>query len=158
MKTNIKMKVNPEQSKKVQEICFEIGMEWTYGGKEISNLNMKYLCIETLNRKTRMYYIDETKRYRENNNVEVDADLFIRTNGTCEACEEVFYDCNFPDEKDGYNIIELSDDIYQYKKIVNITRVEVIGKNGREFTKLLKDGHYELSLQDDGKTIKIFEK
>ena len=69
-----------------------------------------------------------------------------------------FYDCNLPKEIDGYKLIELSDDIYKYEKIVKITRIEVIGKNGREFVKLLKDGFYEMELQDDGKTIKLFEK
>ena len=39
-----------------------------------------------------------------------------------------------------------------------INRVEVIGKDGRDFVKLLENGHYEISMQDDGKTIKLFEK
>ena len=44
------------------------------------------------------------------------------------------------------------------QKIVDITRVEVIGKNGREFSKMLKNSFYEISIQDDGRTIKLFEK
>ena len=71
---------------------------------------------------------------------------------------EPFYDCNIPTEIDGYRCIELSDDIYKYEKIIKISRVEVIGKNGREFVKMLENGHYEISIQDDGKTIKLFEK
>lgn len=39
-----------------------------------------------------------------------------------------------------------------------LTRVEIIGTNGREFSKWLKLGYYEVSIQDDGKTIKLFEK
>ena len=39
-----------------------------------------------------------------------------------------------------------------------ITRVEVIGRDGREFSKLLSDATYEISIQDNGKTIKLFEK
>lgn len=70
----------------------------------------------------------------------------------------VFYDCNLPNEIDGYKLIELSDDVYKYEKIVKITRLEVVGKNGREFVKILKDGFYDICLQDDGQTIKIFEK
>ena len=38
-----------------------------------------------------------------------------------------------------------------------ITRVEVIGKKGREFSKLLTDSVYEISIQDAGRTIKLFE-
>ena len=38
------------------------------------------------------------------------------------------------------------------------TRVEVIQQGiGRDFTKWLKDSYYEISIQDDGKTIKLFE-
>lgn len=37
------------------------------------------------------------------------------------------------------------------------TRVEVIGKDGREFSKLLTSSEYTISMQDDGKTIKLFE-
>jgi hypothetical protein len=39
----------------------------------------------------------------------------------------------------------------------SINRVEVVGKNGREFSKHLKDGKYTISLQDNNKTIKLFE-
>ena len=71
---------------------------------------------------------------------------------------EAFYDCNVPIEVEGYVCKELSEDVYIYEKIVNITRVEVVGRNGREFSKLLKSSFYEVSIQDDGKTIKLFEK
>ena len=40
----------------------------------------------------------------------------------------------------------------------HITRIEVIGLQGREFTKMLATGSYEISIQDDGRTIKLFEK
>lgn len=69
-----------------------------------------------------------------------------------------FYDCNIPPKVDGYACIELSDDIYKYEKMVKITRVEIVGRNGREFSKILNDSFYEVSMQDDGKTIKLFEK
>lgn len=71
---------------------------------------------------------------------------------------KIFYDCNIPPEIDGYTCVELSDDIYQYEKITKITRVEIIGKNGREFSKMLDNSFYEISMQDDGRTLKIFEK
>ena len=40
---------------------------------------------------------------------------------------------------------------------VKVTRVEVIGHDGREFSKMLKDSHYEVAIQDDGRTMKLFE-
>ena len=40
----------------------------------------------------------------------------------------------------------------------SITRVEVIGNNGREFSKWLKNSYYEIVIQDNGRTIKLFEK
>jgi len=43
------------------------------------------------------------------------------------------------------------------EKEVAITRVEVIGLEGREFVSHLKGGTYTTSLQDDGRTLKIFE-
>lgn len=69
-----------------------------------------------------------------------------------------FYDCNIPPAVEGYICEELSDNIYRYEKIVKITRIEVVGKDGREFVKRLKVGYYEISIQDCGKTIKIFER
>lgn len=60
---------------------------------------------------------------------------------------EPFYDCNTPPKID--------ED--KYEKIPNITRVEIIGKNGREFSKWLENSYYEISMQDDNKTIKLFE-
>jgi hypothetical protein len=38
----------------------------------------------------------------------------------------------------------------------NVTRVEVIDKNGRSYVNWDEDNIVELSLQDDGKTLKIF--
>jgi hypothetical protein len=38
----------------------------------------------------------------------------------------------------------------------NVTRVEVIDKNGRSYVNWSVDNIVELSLQDDGKTLKIF--
>ncbi len=78
MKTNIKMRVTPEQSVKVQEICFENKFEWIDSGYEIVPTEFIFIeskdlsltgCIQSFNKHT----------YKE-----IDADLFIRTNGTCE--------------------------------------------------------------------------
>ena len=73
MKTNIKMRVTPEQSKRVQEICFENGFEWRTSGKKFQGF---YEWI----------YIGKKYMYCYSSIIleEIDADLFIRTNGTCE--------------------------------------------------------------------------
>ena len=40
----------------------------------------------------------------------------------------------------------------------NFTRVEIISANGRAFYDICDDDmHYKLSIQDDGKTLKLFE-
>ena len=77
MKENIKMRVTQEQSKKVQEIVFANGGRWITTGQLL--YEQDYNCI----------YIDENKvmfdvEYNDFECEEVDADLFIRTNGTCE--------------------------------------------------------------------------
>ena len=83
MKTNIKLRVTPEQSEAVQKICFANGINWIDGRNTPMYLNFEYLFIEP----TRIWFREianhdsgiETEGY-----IEVDADLFIRTNGTCE--------------------------------------------------------------------------
>ena len=81
MKTNIKMRVTLEQSRKVQEICFENGVEWLVSCKLISYLPKPYLIIED----SIITYRDYGRELEHNINIEeIDADLFIRTNGTCE--------------------------------------------------------------------------
>ena len=79
IKTNIKMRVTPEQSKKVQEICFESGIYWRVG-KEIKYLNDPFLFVDE---QISFMYEDEEDEFLEEGNGEVDADFFIRTNGTC---------------------------------------------------------------------------
>ena len=88
MKTNIKLRVTPEQSEAVQKICFANGIFFSGVKDKISYLEAGYLFIES----DRIWYRDftnhnigfETKEYTE-----VDADLFIRTNGTCEESIDI---------------------------------------------------------------------
>lgn len=88
MKTNIKLKVTPEQSEAVQKICFANGIQWFTLNTTVSFTDKEYLFIEP----TRIWCREitnhnkgvETKGYAE-----VDADLFIRTNGTCEKSIEL---------------------------------------------------------------------
>lgn len=83
MKINIKLRVTPEQSKAVQKICFANGIDWIAGENKISYTIAEYLFIES----NRIWYrgiTDHTKGIETEGYTEVDADLFIRTNGTCE--------------------------------------------------------------------------
>jgi len=70
MKTNIKMRVTPEQSKKVQEIVSANGGSFLVKGLFI------FVWIS--------YCVGNMEIFKESDFEEVDADLFIRTNGTCE--------------------------------------------------------------------------
>jgi len=40
---------------------------------------------------------------------------------------------------------------------VDITRIEIIGTEGREFSSRLVSGKYEMNIQDEGRTLKLFE-
>ena len=42
------------------------------------------------------------------------------------------------------------------KEIRNVTRVEVIDENGRSYVSRYKHNQVEISIQDDGRTLKIF--
>ena len=79
MKTNIKLRVTPEQSEAVQKICFTNNIGW---GRELelNFLDSPCLFIDP----HWIAYSDSIKFYNEQEEEEVDADLFIRTNGTCE--------------------------------------------------------------------------
>ena len=46
IKTNIKMRVTPEQSVKVQEICFENGTDWTSGKGNVQLTDKPFLFID----------------------------------------------------------------------------------------------------------------
>lgn len=84
MKTNIKMRVTPEQSKRVQELCFENKIFWRGDyNKDKINLEGSFLYIES----SITHDMNDTESehfFREYDSEEIDADLFIRTNGTCE--------------------------------------------------------------------------
>ena len=83
MKTNIKLRVTPEQSEAVQKICFANGIEWMDGRNTPMHLNFEYLFIESNNIWGRNVY-DHNVGPNTEGYTEVDANLFIRTNGTCE--------------------------------------------------------------------------
>lgn len=88
MKTNIKLRVMPEQSKAVQKICFANGINWYVKENEISYTETEYLFIEP----TRIWFrgiADHDSGIETVGYTEVDADLFIRTNGTCEESIDI---------------------------------------------------------------------
>ena len=106
IKTNIKMRVTPEQSAKVQEICFENGIEWQGGGGDISLTNEPFLFIRTNNR---VSYCSNESEFKLNENIEIDPELFIRTNGSCVEKEEFTYPMWFKDRFNG-QIVEFTED------------------------------------------------
>jgi hypothetical protein len=67
----------------------------------------------------------------------------------------------FPDVEFDIITIGSKDDLMgkKYAKILEnkVSRIEVIDENGRGYVKYF-DGEYELSYQDDGRTLKIFIK
>ena len=88
MKTNIKLRVTPEQSEAVQKICFANGINWSAGENKILYTFAEYLFIEP----TRIWFRGITDHDSDIETVgytEVDADLFIRTNGTCEESVDI---------------------------------------------------------------------
>ena len=76
---NIKLKVTPEQSRKIQEICFSKGIVWGAAGDTVSYTDAPYLYITNGRSLTygRDYHLFTTDRRQE-----MDANLFIQTNGT----------------------------------------------------------------------------
>ena len=106
IKTNIKMRVTPEQSAKVQEICFENGITWQGGGCDISLTNKPFLFIRTNNR---LSYGSNESEFKSNENIEIDPELFIRTNGSCIEKEEFTYPMWFKDRLNGH-IVEFTED------------------------------------------------
>ena len=75
---NIKLKVTPEQSRKVQEICFSKGIVWG-AGDTVSYINAPYLYITEGRFLT---YGHDYHFFLTNRREEMDANLFIQTNGT----------------------------------------------------------------------------
>lgn len=80
MKTHIVMKVTPEQSRKVQEIAITKGASW-YGDKYVKYIEMQQLFIGIdKNLSANSCWVD----YQATSYEQVDPELFIRTDGTCE--------------------------------------------------------------------------
>ena len=89
IKTNIKMRVTPEQSKKVQEICFENGIEWGFTGSIVVSTDEPLLFIKKGG--LSCVGISQEEFFNNASCEEVSAELFIRTNGSCIEKEEFTY-------------------------------------------------------------------
>ena len=76
---NIKLKVTPEQSRKVQEICFSKGIPWGATGYTVSFTTAPYLYITG---ERWLTYGHDYHFFLTNRREEMDANLFIQTNGT----------------------------------------------------------------------------
>ena len=80
IKIGIKMRVNPEQSKKVQEICFKNGINWEHWNREPRYIEEPFLFITKdglswLGIKQEDFFLKQDKE-------EVNPEFFIRTNGS----------------------------------------------------------------------------
>ena len=83
MKTNIKLRVTPEQSEAVRKICFANDFTWLYTPQNIAltGIEDRFLGIKS---DYTLLAAGSKTCFTEWLLDEVDADLFIRTNGTCE--------------------------------------------------------------------------
>ena len=75
---DIKLKVTPEQSRKVQEICFSKGIVWG-AGDTVHYTDASYLYITNGRSLT---YGSDYRLFTIERREEMDANLFIQTNGT----------------------------------------------------------------------------
>ena len=76
---DIKLKVTPEQSRKIQEICFSKGIRWRTTWRTVSYTDAPYLYITdgrffTYGHDYRFFLTDKRE--------EMDTNVFIITNGT----------------------------------------------------------------------------
>jgi len=82
IKTNIKMRVTPEQSAKVQMICFNRGIEWV-SGEVYAILTSEPFIFISSEKDIRWMGKDREDIFIKAKEKEIDPELFIRTNGTC---------------------------------------------------------------------------
>ena len=76
---DIKLKVTPKRSRKVQEICFSKGIFWGFTGNTVIYTDASYLYITNGRSLT---YGHEYHFFTTDKREEMDANLFIQTNGT----------------------------------------------------------------------------
>lgn len=136
IKTNIKMRVTPEQSRKVQEICFSKNKCWNSNGHNYSHCKKPYLFID---KNIRFGLSEET--FCNSCYEEVSYDLFIKTNGTCEEKYKTEYFAKYVNHTNKDIMPKDYDDAL--KKISNLRialnkKVEKNKNQALEITKLLE--------------------
>ena len=106
IKTNIKMRVTPEQSKKVQEICFKSGINWGFNDNRIRYTEEPFIVI-----KNSLSWLGNNQKDFFNNNglEEINAQLFIKTNGTYIEKEEFKYPMWFKNKNHKGLIVRFDD-------------------------------------------------
>lgn len=114
IKTNIKMRVTPEQSVKVQEICFNRGFEWASGENKAIYTNEPFITISS-EKDIRWTGKERESIFIEAKEKEIDPELFIRTNGSCVEKEEFNYPMWFRSKKWDY-IVRFND--LRYGRVV----------------------------------------
>lgn len=104
IKTNIKMRVTPEQSEKVQIILLNNGYIGS-GDAVVAFTNRPFIYIESSNNRIQWGRSEDFFKFATYLK-EIDADLFIRTNGTCiEEKQEFIYPMWFKSKSTG-DIVE----------------------------------------------------
>ena len=136
IKTNIKMRVTPVQSRRVQEICFENGINFRSNKEKNIENNVKSLYIRDDVLTCR--YIAAGEGYNNNLLKEIDADLFIKTNGTC---EETYLTKYTSQPKDLHSALKKIENLH----IALNKKVEKNKNQALEITKLLEQ---KKALQD----------
>lgn len=152
MKTNIKMRVTPEQSKKVQEICFENSIYWWSGRKIVIHVDCPFLFIGKNNitqSENESFYIGEKEE-------EIDADLFIRTNGTCEEISDEGLS-KIKAASEGKSTEYLQEKIINLHKQINKDRA-TINNQREELNKLNLKLHKCISLEEHNKIVEKINK
>lgn len=68
-----KIKVTPEQSERIQKICFDQGRDWAFGNGQVRYTQQPYLYIGNI----RLKRDDDNEYFDKDNNVEITAEEFI---------------------------------------------------------------------------------
>ena len=123
MKTNIKMIVTPEQSMKVQDIV--IMNTNTKNKVDTTDIHFPYIIISN----TGTFGTRNIEFYKSQNYKEIDADLFIRTNGTCEEISNEGLS-KIKAASEGKSTEHLQEKIINLHKQINKDRATI--KNQRE--------------------------
>lgn len=110
VKTNIRMRVTPKQSKQVQEICFANGIFWITSNNILQDYEFIYLEDKYL------YRFTSSPLFKGSDLEEVDASVFIRTQGTCveETLEQELKQNNNKEETMEKNEVKSYKDVKDY--------------------------------------------